>query len=123
MVHKKKNFANVVHLPMSSLKKRLRDRVAKLPTSTSRTFRVKAGDNLAEGLFQVVKRNLRRLTLMSSTKNATVNFLSTAWQHKHPGLESVAEGIKFYQDSVTDMCHPQEAFQNLDRLTKTESMQ
>ena len=34
VVHKKKNFAKVVHLPMTSLKKRLRDRVAKLPTST-----------------------------------------------------------------------------------------
>ena len=90
VIHKRKQFAKVVKIPISYLPKKMRKRVAKLPTTTSRFYRFKAGVNMAENVFSVVKRNLRRLNLMSQTTNAKINFLSSAWLHKHPGLAGVA---------------------------------
>jgi hypothetical protein len=122
VVHKKKQFCKLVKFPMTSLSKRIRDRVAQLPTTTRSTYRLKAADNMAENTFLVVKRNLRRLNLGRSTKNASVNFLAASFLNKNIGLEAVAKGIAFYQQSVLDKITPTAAFKSLDWLTKHEPL-
>jgi len=122
VVHKKKQFSRVVKVPLKYLSARVRDRVAQLPTTTSRTYRFKAGNQGAEGVFGVVKRNLVRLNLSRSTPNASVNFLSSAWLHKHVGLEGVAEALSIYQAAIKDHCDPKTAFKSRDWLTGMEHM-
>ena len=66
VVHKRKQFAKVVRIPLQYLSKRLRDRVAKLPTTITWFFRMKAGDQMAENTFDVIKRNLLLLICPSA---------------------------------------------------------
>ena len=122
VVHKGKQFAKVVKIPVSYLSAKMKKRVATLPTTTSRFYRFKAGVNIAENTFSVVKRNLRRMNLMSSTANAKINFLSSAWLHKHPGLAGVAEGMKIYQEYAMINLSPQQAFKDAVWLTSLEQM-
>ena len=122
VVHKKKQYARIVKIPIASVCKRVRDRVAKLPSSSSRTYRMKAGDNVAEGMFSVVKRSLRRMNLLSSTRRVTVNFLSAAWLHKHRGIVGVARGLSIYQNSILDSCPPIDAYKSDKFLTQMEPM-
>ena len=123
VVHKKKNFAHVVKLPKKYLHKRLWKRAAKLPTTSSRTYRVKAGGNAAEWTFSALKRNLTRLNLKRATSTASINFLSTAWLTKNPGLNGVAKGLQIYQDAIRDTCEPKKAFKSLDWLRTLESLE
>ena len=120
VVHKNKTFSRVVHMPVKALSKRVRDRVAELPTTTSRTYRFKAGDQLAESAFQAIKRNIMRLNLARSTQNASLNFLSSAFLHKHVGLEAVAKGLATYQAAILDSCSPVEAYKSAKWLTSQE---
>ena len=76
VVHKRKNFAHVVKLPKKYIHKRFWKRAAKLPTTTSKTYRIKAGGNAAEWTFSALKRNMVRMNLARSTTTASVNFLT-----------------------------------------------
>jgi hypothetical protein len=122
VVHKKKEFSRVDKIPITSLCKRVRKRVAKLPTTTSRTYRMKAGNNRAEATFSTIKRNLRRLNLKSSTTRATINFLSSAWLHKHVGLDGVAKGVAIYQKYIMDSTKPQDAFKCAKIISQLEKV-
>jgi len=112
VLHKAKNFSHVVRIPVSKLNKRLRKRVAVLPTTTSRTYRFKAGDQLAENAFGVVKRNLKRLNLNRNTARVSVSFLSAAWLQKNCGLAGVAKALQIYQQNMIDQVHPQDAYKS-----------
>jgi hypothetical protein len=122
VVHSKKQFVKVVRLPIKYLSARIRDRVAQLPTTTARTYRFKAGDNLAEATFGAVKRNLSRMNLQRSTKRASINFLASAWLNKNVGLEGVARGLVVYQNGIKDTINPKKAFKDLSWLKGLEPM-
>ena len=77
VIHWKKQFSKVTKIPLKSLCARVRRRVAKIPTTTQRTYRLKAGDNMAENTFGVLKRNLTRMNLKRSTSTASLNMLSS----------------------------------------------
>ena len=47
VIHKRKQFAKVVKIPISYLSKKMKKRVAKLPTTTSRLYRFNTGVNMA----------------------------------------------------------------------------
>ena len=123
VAHKIKSFARVVQMPKKYLHKRLWKRVAKLPTTSSRTFRMKAGGNCAEATFGALKRNLTRMNLSRSTTRASVNFLSAAWLSKHPGLKGVARAMKIYQDAIRDTCPPKDAYKCTKWLRTLESLE
>ena len=122
VVHKSKQFARVAHIPVKSLSKRVRDRVAPLPTTTKRTYRFKAGDQKAEGVFQAVKRNLKRMSLGRAPQNASLNFLASSWLSRCPGLEAVAGGFAADQRAIVDKCHPADAFKKTPWLRALEPM-
>ena len=107
---------------MSKLARPLRSLAAELPTPTTRTYRFKAGDNMAENTFGCIKRNMRRLNLMCETGNAKINFLSSAFLQKSYGLEAVAAGIRTYQEHIMDQDHPMKAFAGTEFLEKLEPM-
>ena len=123
VVHSKKNFAHVVKMPKKYLHKRLWKRVAKLPTTTSKTYRLKAGGNAAEWTFGALKRNLTRMNLKRSTSNASVNFLAAAWISKNPGLTGIAKAMRLYQDQIRDTCEPKAAFKCTKWLRTLESLE
>ena len=89
VIHKIKDFAHVVKMPLKYLSKRVVKRIAKLPTSTSRVYRLKAGGNAAEWTFSTIKRNLTRLNLSGRSSTSKLNFLSASWLTRHCGLEGV----------------------------------
>ena len=122
VVHRKKQFARVEKIPLKFLSARVRARVAKLPTTTTRTFRMKSGDQGAESVFAVVKRNLARMNLQRGTVHASVNFLSSAWLAKNVGLEGVAQAVKMYMELRMDQVSPLDAFKERRWLTTLESM-
>ena len=123
VVHKKKQFVKVVRIPLTCLSARVRARVAKLPTTTSRTYRMKAGDQGAESTFDCVKRNLRRLNLQKSTSRVAANFLAAAWLHKNCGLEGVAKAVKMYTEARMNSVSCESAFDELGWLRPLESME
>ena len=123
VVHKKGDFSHVVKMPLSSLSLRVRSRVAQLPTTTSRTYRFKSGDQCAESTFAVIKRNLARLNLKSSGPTASLNFLSAAWLGKNPGLEGVVRALQIYRENLCNVIAPQDAFVStlwLDQMESTD---
>jgi hypothetical protein len=120
VVHGKKEYSRVVRVPLSSLSKRIRDRVAQLPTSNSRSYRFKAGDQQCEGFFSVVKRNLKRLNLKGRTTRASINFLASAWLARGAGLEAVAKGMAIYQKAMVDTVHPNKVFKDSSWLRALE---
>ena len=120
VVHGKKEFSRVVRIPVTSLSKRLRQRVARLPTTNGRTYRFKAGDQCCEGVFGMVKRNLRRLNLAGRTTGASINFLAGAWLARGAGLEEVARGVALYQHAVLDSMNPKLAFKDTSWLRALE---
>jgi hypothetical protein len=122
VVHRNKQFSKVVRIPITSLSKRIRNRVALLPTTNTRTYRYKAGDNKAENTFCVVKRNLKRMNLSRNPGRASVNFLSAAWLTKNVGLEKVAKALAYYQKALTDSIPPADAYKSLDWLKSMEPM-
>ena len=121
VVHRKKNFAHVVKLPKKYLRKKLWKRAAKLPTTSTRTYRLKAGGNAAEWTFSVLKRNLTRLNLRRSTTKASVNMLSAAWICKNPGLEGIAKAFRTCYEEWKDKCPPKDAFKKTGWLTTLEA--
>lgn len=120
VVHKKHDFSKVVKFPVKYLSEKMKKIAAKLPTSSSRTMRVKAGDQGAEGTFGVIKRNLTRMNLKSSTSSASLNFLVASWLHKQVGMKAVVKGMVFYRNSVYQKISPQKAFKNTDWLKAME---
>ena len=121
VVHKSKNFASVVHFPVKSLSPEVQKLAASLPTSTSRTFRFKAGDQRAENVFGVVKRNVARLNLQRSSRNASVNFLTAGWLSKNLGLDGVAKAMKVYRSVLRSQRRaPREAYKCTKWLTSLE---
>ena len=94
-----------------------------LPTTTSRTYRLKAGDQSCEGRFSVVKRNLARLNLKGRTAHASINFLASAWLSRRAGLEAVAKGLKIYQDAIVDDAHPKVAYKDVAWLRTLDPME
>ena len=122
VLHKRKNFAHLVKMPMKYLCKKLQKRVAKLDTTTKRIYRVKAGGNSAEGTFSVLKRNLTRMNLKGRSKRATLNVLSAAWLTKNAGLEGVAKAIRIYQSGILDTTPPADAFKSTSWLTTLEDL-
>ena len=121
VVHGKREFSRVVRIPMSSLSSRLQKRVAVLPTTNTRSYRFKAGDQHCENLFGVIKRNLKRGNLAGRTARASINFLSAAWLARGPGLDAVAKGVAIYQNAITDRIHPKDAYKSTDWLRKSEA--
>jgi hypothetical protein len=116
VIHKTKDFAHLVKMPLKYLSKKVVKRIAKLPTSTSRVYRLKAGGNAAEWTFSAIKRNLTRLNLRGRSSTAKLNFLSASWLSRHCGLEGVAKAIRIYQESVEDHIAPSQAFKSTDWL-------
>ena len=124
VVHKKKEFSSICHFPVKHLCKELRAVAATLPTSTSRTMRIKTGDQGAEKIFHIVKRNIARLNLQRSTKHASINFLSAAWLHRHVGLAGVAEGLAKYRHAMLQQTSdPQLAFKSTTWLHSLEKVE
>jgi len=122
VVHKKKQFAAVQHVPVMYLHNKLRDQAVLLPTCTSRTFRVVAGDNGAESLFSLVKRNIKRMNLQFNAKNIRVNVLSTANLQKNVGFNALVKSIAKYTARVTDTVHPAKAFVGDSFVTECEKV-
>ena len=111
----------MVHIPVKFLRKQLRDQAALLPTSSSRTMRIKAGDQHAENTFSVIKRNLLRLNLSRSTKKASLNFLASAWLQKNVGLEGIAKAMVIYQsEMITARANPAAMYKSTDWLRGLE---
>jgi hypothetical protein len=108
---------------MHYLSARVRARAATLPTTTKRFYRMKAGDNLAEGTFSTIKRNLVRMNLQRSTENASINFLASSWLAKNCGIRGVASGVKAYQEVMMDSGPPKEAFKTTKWLRSLEPME
>jgi hypothetical protein len=122
VVHRKKQFAKVIKIPLKSLSAPLRKMAKKLPTTTSRIFRFKSGSNMAECMFGVIKRNLARLNLKRNTVNASMNFLSSAWLHKNPGIEGVAKGMAIYQENISKSISPTLAYKSTEWLRTLERL-
>ena len=122
VIHKKKNWSHVVRIPMKYLSKRIRKRVAKMPTTTKHRYRMKSGDQMAENVFSVVKRNVVRMNLKGRTQTASLNFLSASWLAKHPGLEGVAEAVRIYQNTMRDCSDPKQIFKSTDWLRALEPL-
>lgn len=121
VLHKKKDFSHVVRIPLSQLSQRVRDRVVSLPTTT-RKYRIKAGDQMAENVFSVVKRNITRMNMKGRTANASLNFLSASWLVRHPGLDGVALAIRLYQKQIRDTINPKDAFKTTEWLRSLEPL-
>lgn len=120
VIHKKKNWSHVVKIPMHYLSKRVQARVSTLPTTSRRTYKMKTGDQMAENIFSVIKRNVLRMNLKGRSANASLNFLSASWLTTHPGVEGVAKAITIYQDAIRDTCHPKMAFKSTEWLRVLE---
>jgi hypothetical protein len=122
VIHKKKNWSHVVRIPLKYLRKRVRDRVVELPTSTRRLYRMKSGDQMAENVFSVIKRNITRMNLKGRPQKASLNFLSASWLAKNPGLLGVAKAIKIYQDAMRDCSDPKTMFKSTEWMTTCEQV-
>ena len=122
VVHGRNEFSKIVRIPLKFLSKRIRDRVAALPTASKRKYRFKAGDQCAEGVFGVIKRNLKRMNLGGRPANAAINFLSSAWLAWCAGLEAVASGVAMYQTAIQDKIHPKAAYRDTTWLRSLERM-
>jgi hypothetical protein len=122
VIHKHKSFTKVIKFPLKYLSKDIRKYAAKIPTSSSRTMRFRAGDQGAESVFALVKRNLSRMNLKSSTTRASINFLNAAWLHIHVGFDAVVKGITLYQNSIIGSTNPNTAFKDKSWLKSMESM-
>ena len=122
VIHKKKNWSHVVRIPVKHLSKRIRKRVAKLPTTTKHKYRMKAGEQMAEAAFSVVKRNIVLMNLKGRSQTASLNFLSVSWLVKHPGFNGVAQAIQIYQDAIRDKCDPKLAFKSTDWMRSLETI-
>ena len=107
-------------MPLKYLNDRVKKRVAKLPATSSRVYGIKAGGNASEWTFSAIKRNLTRLNLQRATSTAKLNFLSASWLSHDCSLAGVAKAIKIYQDAIRNTSDPQNAFKNIDWLTKLE---
>ena len=57
VVHKTKKWVALQHFPIKDIKGPLKQYASALPTTTSRLFRVKAGDQGAESVFAVLRRS------------------------------------------------------------------
>ena len=75
---------------------------------------------MAENVFLIVKRNLRRLNLARSVKNVSVDLLASSFLNKNVGLEKVAAGIRYYQEKMAEQITPARCFKDLSWLTKHE---
>ena len=112
VVHKKGEYVKLVSCPLSKLSPLLRQKAALVSSTSARTAKFKAGDQFAEGLFSVVKRNMVRLNLKGVTGKASINFLACAWLKRFPGMEGVALGVKKYQDDMRGHIDPFLAFKD-----------
>ena len=63
------------------------------------------------------------MNLKNATSTGSVNFLSSAWLAKNPGLAGVAKGLQIYQDAIRDTCAPKDAFKSLAWLRTSESLE
>ena len=96
---------------------------AALPSTTARTFRFRAGDQGAESVFAVVKRNMRRLNLDHAYAGASrINFLSSAWLSKHPAFADVGRAMKYYQDKVLDTVAPSDVYKHINWVDGLEPL-
>ena len=120
VVHKKKDWCHVSHVPVTSLPPQVRKFAAKLPTSTSRTFRIKAGDQGAEAVFSAVKRHVARLNMQSSATWATINGLAAAWLQKNVGFQAEVDAMLFYQKAIFGNTDPAKAYKDISWLTEME---
>ena len=68
------------------------------------------------------KRGGKRLNLQRGSSRASVNFLSSAWLHKNPGLAGVAKAVKIYQDQNWNKIAPKQAFVSTSWLNTMEHM-
>ena len=123
VVHKRREWAKVVRIPMKYLSQEMQKMAATLPTSTLRTLRLKAGDQHAEFTFSILKRNLRRLNLMSSTQRASINALAMAWLSKNIGVEGIARALVIYRASIAGTMAPEKACKDTTWLTTMEGEQ
>ena len=98
----------------------MKDRIAKLPTSTKSVYRLKAGGNACEWTFSAIKRNLARMNLKSKTKNSKLNFLSSSWLTKNCGMAGVSKALKIYQTAIEDTTNPVDAYKSVEWLTSLE---
>ena len=122
VVHRQKQFTKLFRVPLSTLPPELRKVAAEMPSTSARTMRVTAGDESAEGLFGVVKRNLTRLNLRGRPSHAAVNFLASAYLSRGSGLAHVCSGIKRYREAMTDQMHPRLAYHDVSFLTDLEHL-
>lgn len=122
VVHKNKEFAKLVTIPLSSLPEELRSRAVAMSTSTKRMFRAKAGDQGAEFTFSAIKRNLARMSLLKSSSMSAVNFLAASWVKHEAGIASVARGVKVYQDAMMHNMDPAKMFKDTTWMSSIEPM-
>ena len=122
VVHSRQNFVSVVRYPKKHLSGALKKYATTLPNTTAKIVRFKAGVNGAENVFSILKRNLRRLNLLSRSQNATLNMLSAAWVSKNPGLAGTAKAFALYKTVNMGKTAPENAFKDSDWLTSWEEI-
>ena len=122
VVHKTKSFVKVCRIPVKDLPPKLQQCLSKSTTPGKRVARVKAGDNMAEITFSVIKRNIARLNCQRSTTHATVNFLAGAWLHKHCGLDGILQALKMYREWASGNVEPRESCRTMSWLRDLEPL-
>ena len=58
------------------------------------------------------------MNLQSSTSKASINFLTSAWLHKAPGMKSVAKAMVKYQEAMRHSASPTDTYKS-DRWLKS----
>jgi len=69
------------------------------------SFLLTGGDNVAESLVQVGKKQLRRLSQLGGAKDRLEhrNLLAAYYIHKNPGLDSVLNALRLHREKTSGM--------------------
>ena len=85
-----------------------------LKTPGARKATVLAGDQAAEGFFGTTKNTMTRFNLKGRAcgKKGHVNFLSSAWLLREPGLDAVLKALRLHRLAVQDTVPPRLAYED-----------
>ena len=76
------------------------------------SFLLTGGDNVAESLVQVGKKQLRRLSQLGGAKDRLEhrNLLAAYYIHKNPGLDSVLNALRLHREKTNGALAPANCF-------------
>ena len=79
---------------------------------TKESYLITGGDNVAESLMSVGKKQLRRLGQLGGGKDALEhrNILSAFFVHTHPGVQNVLQALKNLRAKANGTLKPSETF-------------